>query len=310
MTGRTALILDVDTGIDDSLALLYAAASPDAELIAATCVSGNIDAAQVAINTRAVLELAGRTDVEVAVGRETPLLRALETTPETHGPQGLGHAELPPPSRPISTRHGVRPDHRGGSPPARRDHPGHARPADQPRPRGPARTGTPPPVARLHADGRRLRGVGQHDADHRVEHPLRSRGGQDRLPRVGRGVRGRSDHPAPARARARRDRAGTDPPRRRRPAGAPGREHARRFDRAGARRGPDAGDALGGEQSGRPLRRRCAALLHGVPRRLRRLLRGVHPRSTGRRGGARPVAGHDRGALRRCRDAGRDHDRR
>src|SRR6478736_2875149 len=107
MPDRTALILDVDTGIDDSLALLYAAASPDAELIAATCVSGNIDAAQVAINTRAVLELAGRTDVEVAIGREIPLLRALETTPETHGPQGLGHAELPPPTRPLSTRHAV-----------------------------------------------------------------------------------------------------------------------------------------------------------------------------------------------------------
>jgi purine nucleosidase len=107
MTERMALILDVDTGIDDSLALLYAAASPDAEFVAATCVSGNIDARQVAINTRAVLELAGRTDVEVALGRETPLVRPLETTPETHGPQGLGHAELPPPSRPLSDRHGV-----------------------------------------------------------------------------------------------------------------------------------------------------------------------------------------------------------
>ena len=107
MTERMALILDVDTGIDDSLALLYAAASPDAELVAATCVSGNIDARQVAINTRAVLELAGRTDVEVALGRETPLVRALETTPETHGPQGLGHAELPPPTRPLSDRHAV-----------------------------------------------------------------------------------------------------------------------------------------------------------------------------------------------------------
>ena len=48
-----------------------------------------------------------RTDVEVAIGRETPLVRALETTPETHGPQGLGHAELPPPSQPLSDRHGV-----------------------------------------------------------------------------------------------------------------------------------------------------------------------------------------------------------
>jgi purine nucleosidase len=107
MTERTALILDVDTGIDDSLALLYAAGSPDAELVAVTCVSGNIDARQVAVNSRAILELAGRPDVEVALGREVPLLRALETTPETHGPQGLGHAELPPPSRPLSERHAV-----------------------------------------------------------------------------------------------------------------------------------------------------------------------------------------------------------
>ncbi len=107
MTDRTALILDVDTGIDDSLALLYAAGSTEVEFVAATCVSGNIDARQVAINTRAVLELAGRDDVEVALGRETPLMRALETTHETHGPQGLGHAELPPPTRPLSDRHAV-----------------------------------------------------------------------------------------------------------------------------------------------------------------------------------------------------------
>ena len=107
MPDRTTLILDVDTGIDDSLALLYAVASPDADVLAATCVSGNVDARQVAINTRAILELAGRPDIEVALGRETPLVRALETTPETHGPQGLGHAELPPPTRPLSTRHAV-----------------------------------------------------------------------------------------------------------------------------------------------------------------------------------------------------------
>ena len=107
MTERTALILDVDTGIDDSLALLYAAGSTDADLVAVTCVSGNVDGRQVAINTLAVLELAGRRDVEVALGRETPLIRALETTPETHGPRGLGHAELPPPSSPLSDRHAV-----------------------------------------------------------------------------------------------------------------------------------------------------------------------------------------------------------
>src|SRR3954471_1435967 len=101
----TPVILDVDTGIDDSLALLYAAATPDAEIVAVTCVGGNVDARQVERNTRAVMELAGRTDVEVALGRERPLVRPVETTPETHGPQGLGHAELPPPTRPLSDRH-------------------------------------------------------------------------------------------------------------------------------------------------------------------------------------------------------------
>jgi purine nucleosidase len=104
---RRPIILDVDTGIDDSLALLYACASPEVELVAATCVAGNIDARQVAENTRAVLELAGRGDVEVALGRETPLVRPLTIAPETHGPRGLGYATLPPPSRPISPRHAV-----------------------------------------------------------------------------------------------------------------------------------------------------------------------------------------------------------
>ena len=102
---RTPLILDVDTGIDDSLAILYACASPDAELVAVTCLSGNVTAADVQRNTRQVLELVGRTDVEVAVGREQPLLRPLEITPETHGLRGVGYAVLPEPTAPLSDRY-------------------------------------------------------------------------------------------------------------------------------------------------------------------------------------------------------------
>jgi purine nucleosidase len=101
------LILDVDTGIDDSLAILYVCASPEAELVAVTCVGGNVDAHEVERISRSFLELANRLDVEVALGRDRPLVRPIETTPETHGPQGLGHAELPPPSRPLSDRHAV-----------------------------------------------------------------------------------------------------------------------------------------------------------------------------------------------------------
>jgi purine nucleosidase len=101
MPARTPMVLDVDTGIDDALALLYACASPEIELVAVTCVGGNVDARQVAENTRAVLELAGRADVPVALGREQPLVKRLKTSTETHGPRGLGHAKLPAASRPL-----------------------------------------------------------------------------------------------------------------------------------------------------------------------------------------------------------------
>jgi len=100
------LILDVDTGIDDALAILYACGSPAAELVAVTCCAGNAALADTERNTRAVLELAGRSDVEVAAGRAVPLLRSLEITPETHGPRGLGYADPPEPAVALSTRFG------------------------------------------------------------------------------------------------------------------------------------------------------------------------------------------------------------
>ena len=105
MAAPIALILDVDTGIDDALALLYLCASPDVELVAVGCTAGNVGAQQVAQNTMAVLELAGRRDVEVTLGREVPLVRPLITAPETHGPKGIGYAELPEPTTRISNRH-------------------------------------------------------------------------------------------------------------------------------------------------------------------------------------------------------------
>ncbi len=99
------LIIDVDTGIDDALALLYACASPEAEIVGVVCTSGNVEAAQVAANTLAVLELAGRADIEVCLGRQVPLVRPLRTAPETHGPRGIGYATLPPAATTVSDRH-------------------------------------------------------------------------------------------------------------------------------------------------------------------------------------------------------------
>jgi purine nucleosidase len=110
MPTRTPLLLDVDTGIDDALALLYACASTEVELVGVTCIGGNVGARQVGDNTRAVLELAGRGDVPVFLGREQPLVKRLATAEVTHGPKGLGYAELPAAARqlePIEAADGI-----------------------------------------------------------------------------------------------------------------------------------------------------------------------------------------------------------
>lgn len=99
------LLLDVDTGIDDSLALLYLLASPEAEIVAITCTAGNVPARQVAANNLNWLEVCRAPEIEVALGSEVPLLAPLMTTEETHGPQGIGYAELPDSGRAVSARH-------------------------------------------------------------------------------------------------------------------------------------------------------------------------------------------------------------
>lgn len=97
------LILDVDTGVDDCVALLYALAAPDVELVAVTCCAGNVTEPQAAANTLAVLELGGAGHVEVAPGSLGPLVAPLRTA-TGHGPQGLGYATLPPARAQLSSR--------------------------------------------------------------------------------------------------------------------------------------------------------------------------------------------------------------
>jgi purine nucleosidase len=102
------LILDVDTGVDDAMAILYALASPEVTLIAATTVMGNVGVERTTENTLAVLELCGYFDVEVAKGAGRPLVRDHLPFPVVHGERGLGRAELPPASRGPSDRDAAR----------------------------------------------------------------------------------------------------------------------------------------------------------------------------------------------------------
>jgi inosine-uridine nucleoside N-ribohydrolase len=70
------LILDVDTGVDDALALLYAVASPEVELIGAACVTGNISVEQATEKTLAALEVAADECLERFVERVRSLVEA------------------------------------------------------------------------------------------------------------------------------------------------------------------------------------------------------------------------------------------
>jgi pyrimidine-specific ribonucleoside hydrolase len=90
------VVLDVDTGIDDALALLYAAASPALELCGVTAVVGNVPVEVAARNSAAVLAAAGAVSVPVAVGAgRTSAGSAARTGPTDHGPDGLGGVVLP-----------------------------------------------------------------------------------------------------------------------------------------------------------------------------------------------------------------------
>ncbi|MBF6170881.1 nucleoside hydrolase [Nocardia blacklockiae] len=98
-------MMDVDTGIDDALALLYLLASPDAEIVGIAATAGNVPAAQVAANNLALLELCRTPGIEVAVGAAEPLSIPLRTTEDTHGPQGIGYASFGPAAAALSDRH-------------------------------------------------------------------------------------------------------------------------------------------------------------------------------------------------------------
>jgi purine nucleosidase len=89
------LVIDVDTGIDDAFALLYACAHDEAQILGVSTVVGNVPLADATRNTRAVLKLAGRADIPVWPGAATAISIAVKDASEIHGKTGLGHAVLP-----------------------------------------------------------------------------------------------------------------------------------------------------------------------------------------------------------------------
>ncbi|HLW90223.1 MAG TPA: nucleoside hydrolase [Roseiarcus sp.] len=106
MVDLCRMILDVDTGIDDAMAILYALNRPSIRLEALTTTFGNTDVDIATANTLRILELAGRPDIPVARGPGRSLLKPFVKGAEhVHGRNGLGEVALPPPKSAAIAEH-------------------------------------------------------------------------------------------------------------------------------------------------------------------------------------------------------------
>jgi inosine-uridine nucleoside N-ribohydrolase len=89
------VILDVDPGHDDAVAVMMACGSPGLDLLAVTTVAGNATLPKTTRNALRILSLIGRTDVPVAAGASGPLVRELRTAEDIHGESGMDGPEIP-----------------------------------------------------------------------------------------------------------------------------------------------------------------------------------------------------------------------
>jgi inosine-uridine nucleoside N-ribohydrolase len=91
------VVLDVDTGIDDAVAIILAARSPELEVIGVTTVAGNAELIKTTQNSLRIIEFLG-SNIPVIRGMGRPLVGELKTAQDIHGESGLGEADLPEPT--------------------------------------------------------------------------------------------------------------------------------------------------------------------------------------------------------------------
>ena len=83
------VIIDVDTGIDDALALILAIKSHKLNVLGVTTIAGNVPVESATRNTSKVLNLIGREDIEVYEGCSKPLERDIVFRGFIHGEDGI-----------------------------------------------------------------------------------------------------------------------------------------------------------------------------------------------------------------------------
>lgn len=89
------IILDVDPGHDDALAILLAIASPTIDIQLVSVVAGNQTLDRTLRNALAVVSVSGARHIPVAVGMARPLIRPQIVAGDIHGQTGLDGPPLP-----------------------------------------------------------------------------------------------------------------------------------------------------------------------------------------------------------------------
>ena len=106
MAEQTRVILDVDTGVDDAMAICYALGRPNITLEACTTVYGNTEVEKATANTLALLDICGHGDVPVAQGAGRSLLRPfVKWAGHVHGENGIGEVILAEPPNQATDEH-------------------------------------------------------------------------------------------------------------------------------------------------------------------------------------------------------------
>jgi inosine-uridine nucleoside N-ribohydrolase len=89
------VLMDVDTGLDDAVAIIMALQSPEIEIIGITTVSGNVTARAAALNTLGILRVMGKeSKIQVLKGASRPLSKKIVHAEDVHGKKGLGNITL------------------------------------------------------------------------------------------------------------------------------------------------------------------------------------------------------------------------
>ncbi|QIN81334.1 pyrimidine-specific ribonucleoside hydrolase RihA [Rubrobacter tropicus] len=89
------VILDVDPGHDDAVAIMMACGALDLDVLAVTTVAGNATLPKTTRNALRILSLIGRTGIPVAAGASKPMERELRTAEDIHGESGMDGPQIP-----------------------------------------------------------------------------------------------------------------------------------------------------------------------------------------------------------------------